>query len=213
MAFNIIHDYDRRMTRTDPRIDAYIAAAQPFAQPVLRAIRAGVHGGCPDAQETVKWGFPHFVYKGKVLCSMAAFKAHASLGFWHGEMVAQGVDRGLGGMGQFGRMGSVDDLPVPATLTALIKKAAELIDAGVKPPRMVRREPRAEIALPPAFVAALEANPAARHTLAGFAPSHRRDYVEWIVEAKHDDTRDRRIAQAIAWLADGKRRNWKYENC
>lgn len=197
----------------DSRIDAYIAKARPFAQPILTRIRELVHAHCPGIEEAMKWSSPSFLHNGKILCSMAAFKEHATFGFWHGEMVTG--QRGLGAMGSFGRLTSVEDLPQEAALAPMFAKAIGLIDEGVKPPHVEGRgkHPRPDLPMAPAFEAVLDANPAARAGYDGFAPSHRREYLDWILDAKRDETRERRIAQAIEWLAQGKKRNWKYENC
>ncbi len=197
----------------DPRIDAYIAKSRPFAQPILNAVRASVHAHCAEIEETIKWGSPSFVYKGKIMCSMAAFKEHATFGFWHGELVTGRPD--LGAMGSFGRLGSIADLPGDKALAAMFAKAIGLIDSGVKPPHVEGRgkHPKPELEMVPAFRSALDANPAAKTIYDGFPPSQQREYLDWVAEAKRDETRDKRIAQAVQWLSEGKRRNWKYENC
>lgn len=197
----------------DPRIDAYIAKAQPFARPILGTLREIAHAQCPGLEETLKWGVPHLLYKGKILCSMAGFKAHATFGFWHGEMVTG--QPGLGAMGSFGRLTTVDQLPAAPALATMFAKARALIEDGVKPPHVEGRgkHPKPELPMAPAFQAALDDNPAARKCYLGFTPSQQRDYLEWILGAKRGETREKRIAQAVSWLAEGKRRNWKYENC
>jgi hypothetical protein len=199
------------MGSRDPRVDAYIAKAAPFAKPVLTRIRSAVHKGCPDVQETMKWSFPHFDYKG-MLCGMAAFNQHCTLGFWKASLLKSDgmAAKSTDAMGQFGRITSVDDLPSEKELVALVRQAARLNDEGVK----VVREPKAPKPMPkapPAFVKALRANSRAKATYDAFSPSHRREYLEWITEAKTDATRDKRIASTIEWLAEGKSRNWKYE--
>jgi len=199
------------MTR-DARIDAYIAQGAAFARPILQSIRATVARHCPDAQETIKWGMPAWTYRGQLLCSMAAFKAHATFGFWRGAEVTGEAGLAKDAMGQFGRMTAPDDLPDDATFGALIARAMALIDSGTTAPRALRH-PRAEIAMPADFQDALDADARAAKTFAAFAPGHRREYLEWIVEAKRPETRGRRIVQAIEWLAEGRRRNWKYEQC
>lgn len=195
----------------DPRIDAYIARQADFARPILEHLRAVVHAACPEAEETMKWGMPSFLYKGAILATMAAFKSHASFGFWRGSLVVPESDRQHDAMGQFGRLTSVDDLPEPDLLANLVRKAMEVAEAGVKPVR--NKTAKAEIAMPDDFRAAIDANPAAAVTYEGFSPSCRREYLEWVTEAKQAATRERRIAQAVAWMAEGKKRNWKYEKC
>lgn len=199
--------------RTDPKVDAYIAKSKPFAQPILEHARALTHKYCPEGEEAMKWSSPSFLYKGKIMCGMAAFKEHATFGFWYGELVTGGP--ALGAMGSFGRLEKVEDLPDEKALAAMFAKAKKLIDDGVKPPHMEGRgkHPKPEIGMTPEFAKALAGNVAAQAAFDGFPPSAQREYLEWIVEAKREETRDKRIAQAVEWLAEGKRRNWKYENC
>lgn len=197
---------------TDPRIDAYIARQADFARPILEHLRSAVHAACPETEETLKWSMPHFLYKGQMLAGMAAFKAHATFGFWRAKEVLGETGAERDAMGQFGRLTSVADLPADDVLEALIRKAMALTDAGTRPARP-KAAPRPEPETPPELDAALSANPAARATFDGFPPSCRREYVEWVVDAKRPETRDKRIAQAVEWMAEGKRRNWKYENC
>ena len=195
----------------DTRIDAYIDKAAPFAQPILGHIRARVHAVVPDVGETLKWGAPSFTKNGKILLMMAAFKAHAALNFWRGQELSGGDASGEA-MGQFGRLTSVDDLPSDAAFDALIREAVEL--AATAPiPRKVKHEPKPPAELHPDFAKALDANPKANAVLDGFPPSARRDYLDWIADAKQDATRAKRIATAVEWLAEGKKRHWKYESC
>lgn len=197
--------------KTDPRIDAYIARQADFARPILEHLRAVVQGGCPDCEETLKWSMPSFMYKGKILAGMAAFKAHATFGFWSGSMVVPKGEERVSGMGQFGRLTSLDDLPSRGELKALVKKAMTLIDEGVKPVRDKHR--KAPFTVPQDLRAAIDAMPAAAATFDGFPPSCQREYVEWVTEAKRDETRAKRLNQSVEWLAEGKKRHWKYENC
>jgi uncharacterized protein YdeI (YjbR/CyaY-like superfamily) len=196
-------------------IDAYIAKSQPFAVPILETVRARVHAACPEAKEAIKWGFPNFTYKDKILCNMAAFKAHATMGFWHGELVTGTIESSKEAMGLFGKLTSVDNLPDAKAMATMVAKAMQLIDDGVKPPHVEGRgkHPKPELAMVPAFQAALDKNAKAKAAYDGFSPSHAREYLEWITDAKREETRDKRIAQAIEWLAEGKKRNWKYEDC
>ena len=197
----------------DPRVDAYIAKSADFAQPILRHLRKLVHEACPTATETIKWTFPTFEHHG-ILCGMAAFKAHCTFGFWH-----QGVTKVLGrdskkgeeAMGSLGRITSVGDLPNEKTMLHYIRQAAKLKETGV-PARPVRK-PRPVLAVPADLAVALKKNKAAAATFEKFSPSHRRDYIEWIMEAKREETRGKRLATTLEWLAEGKSRNWKYENC
>jgi uncharacterized protein YdeI (YjbR/CyaY-like superfamily) len=198
------------MPSRDPRIDAYIERAQPFARPILARIRKAVHAGCPGAAETIKWSMPAFEYKGP-LAGMAAFKGHATLGFWKAALMKT-VPAGKRNeaMGQFGRFESIDDVPSEAALVRMVKEAAALNEAGAKVPRAARA-PKPAPKTPPFMLAALQKNAKARTAWQKFAPSHRREYIEWITEAKTDETRARRLETALGWIADGKGRNWKYD--
>ena len=199
------------MTR-DPRIDAYIEQAAPFARPILAHARALVHKACPDVEETIKWGMPTFVHAGGILCGMAAFKQHASFGYWkHALVVGEGEPRA--GMGSYGKMASLQDLPADKVLLAHIRKAMTLNEDGSKAPATRKSAPKPPAETPDDLVAALKKNMLAKATFDAFPPSCRREYIEWIVEAKREETRAKRLAQTVEWLAEGKRRNWKYENC
>jgi uncharacterized protein YdeI (YjbR/CyaY-like superfamily) len=195
----------------DPRVDAYIERSAPFAKPILRQIRKAVHTGCPDVEETMKWSFPHFVYKG-MLCSMASFKAHCAFGFWKGSLLGEGVvgAKSNEAMGQFGRITSLSDLPASKQLVALVRKAAALNDQGVKVARR-RTPPTVRPAIPADFKRLLRANSKAVEAFAALSPSHQREYLDWFAEARRDETRQRRMATAIEWISQGKGRNWKYE--
>jgi uncharacterized protein YdeI (YjbR/CyaY-like superfamily) len=203
------------MPTKDPRIDAYIEQAAEFAKPILKHIRRLVHTGCPDVEETIKWQQPTFVYKGN-LCGMAAFKQHCALLFWKGKLLFKDnkAVKGLAeqAMGQFGRLTSVSDLPAEKVLLGYLKEAARLNEAGVKVPARKGRV-KTELAVPNYLAAALRKNARALETFEGFSPSHKREYVEWLTEAKRDETRQKRLETAIVWMAEGKPRNWKYMNC
>lgn len=191
----------------DPRIDAYIDKAGDFAKPILRHIRELVHQTIPGAGEAVKWGMPHFTHKGKNIAGMAAFKAHCAV-MVHGD----GRQEQRDGMGSYGKLNSMKDLPNDSELAAKLVEARERIDSeGSAVTRAKKPAPRAELPVPQDFDAALRDNPKARATFDGFPPSQRREYVEWVSEARQDATRAKRLATSIEWLADGKRRNWKYE--
>jgi uncharacterized protein YdeI (YjbR/CyaY-like superfamily) len=189
----------------DSRIDDYVARQAPFAQPILVHLREAVHAACPGVEETIKWSMPAFLHARKQLAGMAAFKAHASFSLWRGPEFVPARPAQPGSMGQFGRITALSDLPPPAELDALIRKAVALIDSGEKPARTNAAGPAAQP--PPDLLQALAQNEAARSTFATFAPSSRREYVDWVLEAKRAETRAKRIAQAVEWLAQGKRRN------
>jgi uncharacterized protein YdeI (YjbR/CyaY-like superfamily) len=199
------------MGTRDPRVDAYIERAAPFARPILAHLRDVVHAACPDVEETIKWSMPAFMHHG-MLCSMAAFKQHCTFGFWKGALVVGGAASD-DGMGQFGRIAAVADLPPRTVLAGYVTTAMRLNEAGVKRPTRARAEPKPEAAVPDDLAAALATDAAARATFEKFPPSKRRDYVEWITGARGAATRERRLATALEWLAEGKSRNWKYEKC
>lgn len=199
------------MGKRDPRIVAYIAKSAEFAKPILRHIREVVHAACPDVEETMKWSFPHFDYQGEMMCSMAGFKEHCALGFWKGSLVVgKAGNRNDEAMGHMGRITRVSDLPPRKTLTGYIKKAMQLNDAGVKVQRM-KGPAKKPLPTPPDLARELGGNPAAQEAFEGFSPSARRDYVEWLLEAKTAETRARRLETAIEWISQGKTRHWKYQ--
>ncbi len=195
----------------DPRIDAYIARKAPFARPILEHVRERVHAVVPQVEETLTWSAPAFTVDGKILLMMAAFKEHAALNFWRGQEL-RGDAAQADAMGQFGKLTSVADLPPDKELDALIRKAAELT-ATAPAPRKPKHAPKPTPELHPEFAAALAAAPKAKATLDSFPPSAQRDYLEWVAEAKQPATRSKRIETAVEWLTEGKRRNWKYQNC
>ena len=196
------------MGTRDKRVDAYIAKSADFAKPILTYIREAVHEGCPEAEETIKWSHVSFQYKG-ILCGMAAFKEHCTFGFWKHDLVVDAADRSDEAMGQLGRITKPSDLPSKKKLLAYVKKAKELNEKGIKAAKPTSR-PKPPVEAPADLLAALKNNKKARTTFEGFSPINKREYVEWIVEAKTDETRQRRLAQAVEWMAEGKPRNWKY---
>jgi uncharacterized protein YdeI (YjbR/CyaY-like superfamily) len=198
----------------DPRISAYIDRAAPFAQPILTRLRAAVRAACPNVEETIKWSMPNFGYHGRILCNMAAFKQHATFGFWQGSRITgdgPGSDE-KSAMGQFGRLTSIADLPGDDVLSDMILKAMALID-DARPAARPIKHPKPPAIIQDDFAAALKAIPPALTTFDAFPPGQRREYIDWVEEAKRPETRQKRINQAVEWLAEGKRRNWKYENC
>ena len=200
------------MPTNDKRVDAYIAKSAPFARPILTHIRKLVHTAVSDVEETMKWSFPHFDYHG-MMCSMAAFKEHCAFGFWKASIMSD-PNKILGeaaesAMGHFGRITSLEDLPSDKILIAFVKEAATLNEDGVKLP-LRQKVAKKEIEIPDFFMSPLKKNKKALKTFGGFSNSHKREYVEWVTEAKTEETREKRLAAAIEWMAEGKTRNWKY---
>lgn len=197
------------MGTRDPRVEAYIAKTAIFAQPILSHLRDVVHAACPEAEETMKWSMPFFVYRGSPLCNMAAHKAHASFGFWLGAQVL-GDAAAEEAMGQFGRLTHVKDLPDKRLLTRYIRKAMALSDAGVKLARSSAAA-AAPVSVPPALARALAVAPEVHARFDALSPSHRREYCAWIAGARKAETVERRVATAMELIAEGKSQNSKYE--
>lgn len=207
------------MGKKDERVDAYIAKAADFAKPILTHLRTLMHTACPDVEETWKWSFPNFMYKGAILCNMAAFKEHCAFGFWKASLLndTDGLfsPKERVGMGHLGKIQSLKDLPKDAVLKKYIKAAMKLNDDGVKLP--ARNKPtdkeKQALVVPDYFVKALKKNKKAEKAFNDFSYSHKKEYIQWFEEAKTAATRDKRIAQALEWMAEGKSRNWKYMDC
>ncbi|HJY63426.1 MAG TPA: YdeI/OmpD-associated family protein [Ignavibacteria bacterium] len=202
------------MVKKDKRIDAYIAKAQPFAKPVLNHIRSLVHKACPDAEETMKWSFPHFNYKGTMMCSMASFKQHVAFGFWKASIMKdpKKMLNSSEAMGHLGRITSVKDLPADNVMIQYIKEAARLNEEGVKLPSKPVKEKK-KLVIPDYLIKAISKNKEAKKTFDEFSYSNKKEYVEWITEAKTEDTRNNRLTTAVEWMAESKVRNWKYLKC
>jgi len=199
------------MPTTDPRVDAYIDKSADFAKPILTHVRKLVHDACPEVKENLKWGMPAFEYKG-ILAGMASFKEHATFGFWKHGLLGLG-DRGEAtAMGSFGKLTLLKDLPSDAKIKKLIKEAMRLNDEGIKAEKKVPKA-RKELVIPPVLLEALAKNDKAAETFNNFSYSHKKEYVEWITEAKTEPTRDKRLATTIEWLSEGKSRMWKYQRC
>jgi hypothetical protein len=196
------------MGKRDARVDAYIAKSGDFAKPILTHVRAVIHEACPEVEETMKWSAPHFDYKG-VLCGMAAFKQHCNIILWKGALIPGGEGRDE--KGNFRNIASVADLPSDKQLKALFREAARLNEEGVKAAPRARAKTAKPVRVPPELEKALSRNKKAAAAFEKFPPSHRREYAEWIAEAKGEDTRQRRVKNAIEWITAGKSRNWKYE--
>ena len=202
----------------DPRVDAYIEKAAPFAQPILTHLRKLMHQACPHATETIKWGMPFFVQQGIIIASMASFKQHCAFGFWGPEMKKVLDKNGLKasyGMGSLGRITGLDALPTDRVLLSYMSQAADFVESGQRTKSIDRakKSPQKPVRVPPELTAALQKNKMATKVFGQFSPSCRREYADWIAEAKRPETRQKRIKQAVLWIAQGKQRNWKYMNC
>lgn len=202
-----------------PAVDAYIAKAQPFAQPILSHWRELMHKGCPEVEETIKWSRPFFEYRGAILANMSGFKQHCSFAFWGQEINAVLREAGVvgkDGTDALGRITALKDLPPDKTLLGWIRQAAAFVESGNYTSPIAARHKRAKaprpvLEAPEEFKQALNKNKYAAKRFSAFSPSCQREYIEWIVSAKRTATRDERIAQAVAWIAEGKQRNWKYQ--
>ena len=205
----------------NPKVDAYLAKAKPFAQPILNHLRELVHKGCPEVEETIKWSRPFFEYRGAILGNMSAFKEHCSFGFWGQEIgaVLRDADAlSADGMGSLGRITTVKDLPADKLMLGWIRQAKSFVDTGqytspIAARNKVAKPEKPTVKAPTEFTAALKKNKKAAAVFEAFSPSCKREYVEWIADAKRPETRDKRIVTAVEWIAEGKQRNWKYQNC
>ena len=201
------------MGTKDKKVDAYIVKSQDFARPVLNHLRELVHKGCPDVTEKMKWSFPNFEYHG-ILCNMAGFKQHCTFGFWKASLLKGGEKYfnpdGKTAMGQLGKITSLKSLPPDKVLLDFIKQAAKLNEKGIKVAPKKKPTAKKEFVIPGYFTAALNKNKKAKKIFEDFSYSHKKEYIEWITEAKTEATRNKRITQSIVWLAEGKSRNWKY---
>ena len=201
------------MGKREKKVNLYIASSASFAQPILSHLRQLVHDACPDVEETIKWGFPNYVYKG-ILCNMAAFKQHCSFGFWKASLMSDSrklfrKNRSRG-MGDFGKITSLADLPPDRIILSFIKEAMRLNEEGTSILQKTKTDRSKSLNPPAYFLKALEKNKKACNAFENFSYSNKREYVEWITEAKTEATRTKRLGIAIEWMAEGKIRNWKY---
>ena len=205
----------------NPKVDKYIGSAQEFAQPILNHLRELTHKGCPEIEETVKWGMPFFEFRGKIVCCMAAFKKHCRFGFWGKEIrvvLREAKVAGMNGSGWFERITHIDELPADKSMIDFVRRAAVMIESGNYTSPIAARNQKAKAKKPTVkmtkeFAVALKKNKKAATSFAAFSPSAKREYVGWVADAKRPETRDKRIATAMKWISEGKQRNWKYQNC
>jgi uncharacterized protein YdeI (YjbR/CyaY-like superfamily) len=200
------------MPTKDKKVDAYIAKAQPFAQPILKHIRGLVHKACPDVEEKIKWGFPNFDYNG-IMCNMASFKAHCAFGFWKQKLMKDPhkIFDDTQAMGHLGKITSIKDLPSDKIMLAYIEEAASLNKEGIKlPPRVKKVLDGKSLVVPDYFKKALTKNAKASKVFEAFSPSQKKEYIDWLTDAKTEETRNSRMVLAVEWISEGKIRNWKY---
>ncbi len=205
----------------NPKVDVYVAKAAPFAQPILNHLRELVHKSCPEVEETIKWSRPFFEYRGAILGNMSAFKEHCSFGFWGleiGAVLREAKVLREDGMGSLGRITNVKDLPPDKLMLGWIRQAAQFVDSGqytspIAARHRVVKAPKPPLETPTEFSAALRKNRKAANVFAALSPSCQREYIEWIADAKRAETREKRISTALGWIAEGKQRNWKYQEC
>ena len=205
------------MAKRIKEIDAYISKSADFAQPILKHFRELVHKTCPDTEEKIKWGFPHFDYQNGPMCSMAAFKQHCAIGFWKAGLMKNGKElvrnaKSEAAMGHLGRVASLKDLPADKKMVAYIKEAMRLNEAGIKAaPKKPTEKEKASLVVAADIKKALAGNKTAKENFENFSYSQRKEYIQWIEEAKTEATREKRIETMVIWVEEGKRRNWKYE--
>ncbi|HWF14171.1 MAG TPA: YdeI/OmpD-associated family protein [Candidatus Acidoferrales bacterium] len=203
----------------NPKVDAYIAKVQPFAEPILNHLRELVHKGCPGVEESIKWGMPFFEHRGEILCCMAAFTKHCRFGFWGKEIrvvLREAKVTGMNSTGWFERITRADELPTDKRMIDWVRQAAVLIESGNHTSPIAARNKKAKkptVEMSKEFATALRKSKKAKVVFAAFSPSCKREYVDWIADAKRPETRDKRITTAIEWISQGKQRHWKYQNC
>lgn len=204
------------MSKKDKRIDDYIAKSADFAKPILKHFRELVHKTCPDVEETMKWSFPHFDYKGSMMCSMASFKQHMAINFWKAPIMKGGeklvaMAKTEEAMGHLGKIASLKDLPKDTVLAKYIKEAMRLNDEGVKFSYASKASAtKTELKIPDYFLKAVSKNKKALKTFEGFSNSNKKEYVNWVVDAKTEATRESRLKTSVEWMSEGKIKNWKY---
>jgi uncharacterized protein YdeI (YjbR/CyaY-like superfamily) len=198
------------MAKKNPAVDAYIKKAPPFAKPILKQLRKIIHKGCPKVTEDIKWGAPFYLYQDRVLCATMGFKAHCALVFWKSGLIKKKMGKKAEvELKRLRRISALAELLSERELLAYVKLAMHFNEPGTKlPPRKERPTP---VKAPRDLTVALRANPKALATFNAFTPTRKKDYIYWITGAKTKETRERRLETAVDWMAEGKSRNWKYE--
>jgi uncharacterized protein YdeI (YjbR/CyaY-like superfamily) len=113
-------------------------------------------------------------------------------------------------MGNFGQLKSMNDLPPDRIILGYIRQAVKLNSKAIKVPRRTRRTEKKALKVPKYFKDALVKNRMALKTFESFSYTNKKDYVDWMTEAKTEETRIKRLVNSIDWLSQGKIRNWKY---
>lgn len=204
------------LTNPDPKVTQYIDNAEAFAQPILKHLREQIHRNCPDVVESVKWGNPHFDYKGDFMCVLASAKKHCSFTFIKSEFMSDprfaGGKKVKPGQRFMSRITSMSELPSDEELACFIKEAMDLNDRGVKLDKTAKAAPNSEPTDAPEYLlSAFSTNSVAQEVFGNQSASFRKNYIVWLESAKTETTRQRRLDEALGWIAEGKGRFWKYE--
>ncbi|KAF2080744.1 YdeI/OmpD-associated family protein [Flavobacterium sharifuzzamanii] len=194
-------------------VTAYIAKMADFAKPILNHLREVIFSACPEAEENIKWGTPHYSYKGDHLVMMGGFKQHCSFSLYKAELMKDAeIQASVKAGKKFGYMDKIKDLselPSKEKLTAYIKEAMVFNENGTAKPKPVKEKSTAEVVAPKEFVDALKKDTKATEIFESKSPSFRKNYIIWIADAKTDETRNKRISQSLEWIAEGKDRFWQ----
>ena len=192
-------------------IDEYIEKAAPFAKPILSHIRELIHEAWPEIEETIKWKVPVYEYKG-IVCATGAFKTHCAFNFFKAKLMKDPYhvfsEQFSDAAGQFGKLLTVSDLPSDSILREYIQEAAKLNTDKIKGP--AKKKEDADHLIPNDLSIALKNNPIAQKQFETMSLGYKKEYIDWLLDAKMDATRQKRLETAIEWIAEGKPRNWKY---
>jgi uncharacterized protein YdeI (YjbR/CyaY-like superfamily) len=200
------------MGKYDPRVDDYIAKSPAYAQPIMKHIRGLIHQAVPNIVEVIKWAHPHFEYKGPAF-SIGAFKEHLGLNFWKSKLMddPEGLFKYDGSAGSMGKIKSLADLPEDDILMAYFMLAADLNEQGVKATTPKTAPEKKQLIIPDDLIAAFKNDTTAMQHFEQFNYSAKKEYVDWLAEAKTTETRQKRLKTIMEWVAEGKTRYWKYK--